>query len=82
MEAQRQLEEATRESTAAAIAHAGRLEASAAASGEQTSRVIALTEQLQRLTIVIVWLTGFSVLFGSIQAGAILVHLYRWYRGW
>jgi hypothetical protein len=48
----------------------------------QTEHVIALTEQLRRLTIVITWLTVFAVIFGAIQASAVVVHFYRWLRGW
>lgn len=51
-------------------------------SGTQTKDVITLTEKLHDLTVVLERLTIAAVVFGGIQAVAILVHLYRWYRGW
>jgi hypothetical protein len=48
----------------------------------QTERVIELTRVMKRLTVVIAWLTVAAAFFAGIQAIAILVHFYRWYRGW
>ena len=53
-----------------------------AESSRQTGEVIKLTRKLETLTIVVTWLTGTAVLFGGIQASAILVHLFRWLKGW
>ena len=61
---------------------AARLEALTVSSGQQTGKVIALTERLRKLTVVITWLTIAAVVFGGVQAGAVFVHFYRWYRGW
>jgi uncharacterized protein (DUF2126 family) len=47
----------------------------------QTAKVIALTETMKTLTEWITYLTFAAVLFGGIQAVAILVHFVRWYRG-
>ena len=52
------------------------------ANSGQTDKVVALTEQLPRLTAVITWLTVGAAVFGGVQALAVLVHFYRWYRGW
>lgn len=52
------------------------------ASAAQTGKVSDLTDKLRTLTLVITVLTVFATLFGAIQAAAVLVHLYRWYRGW
>jgi hypothetical protein len=52
------------------------------ATGEQTERVIDLTGRLSTLTVIITVLTAAAVVFGAIQAIAIVVHFYRWYRGW
>ena len=54
----------------------------AAAAAAQTTEVIELTKELKGLTIVLKWLTIAAVVFGAIQAISILVHFYRWYRGW
>jgi hypothetical protein len=81
-ELQRRSHDATRQSTIAHAESAARLEALTVSSGRQTDKVIALTERLRRLTVVITWLTIAAVVFGGIQAGAVLVHFYRWYRGW
>jgi hypothetical protein len=62
--------------------HAQRLAEFSESSGQQTDRVIALTKQLRSLTVVITWLTVAAVVLGGIQATAVLVHFYRWYRGW
>lgn len=61
---------------------AARLVALTEQTSTQTNEVIALTKTMKTLTKVITYLTIASVVFGGIQAGAILVHFYRWYRGW
>jgi hypothetical protein len=76
------LESSVRQSTELYTAHAARLEQLTRSSGRQTDKVIELTEGLRRLTVVITWLTVAAVVFGGVQATAVLVHFYRWYRGW
>lgn len=48
----------------------------------QTDEVVKLTAGMKGLTVAITWLTLAAVMSGGIQAVAILVHFYRWYRGW
>jgi hypothetical protein len=55
---------------------------SASAASAQTTEVIELTKELKNLTLVLKWLTIAAVFFSAIQGIGILVHLYRWYRGW
>jgi hypothetical protein len=73
MESHQRHEEAVRASTAAALEHAHRLEALATASGVQTDRVIDLTEQLRKLTVVITWLTAGAFLGCGLCGGTLMV---------
>lgn len=77
-------------------AHAEALKASVEETGRHTSRLVELTQQtsaqtdeiieltrvMKRLTVIITVLTVAAALFGGIQAAAVLVHWYRWSRGW
>ena len=67
-------------STEAASLHATRLEQLATETSTQTDRVITLTEQLRKLTVVIAWLTGATLVFAIIQSVPLIIDFVKWLR--
>jgi hypothetical protein len=51
-------------------------------SATETEHMSRLTERIEHLNSAVLWLTVVTAVFGGIQAAAVLVHVYRWYRGW
>jgi hypothetical protein len=77
---QERLDMTLQESTRVTIEHAHRLVDLAQASGRQADEVIALTEKLRRLTVVIVWLTVVAVAIGAIQSVPLVIQFIQWSR--
>ena len=82
VEAQHLLQQTVQQFTVTITAHTTELVTLTKASAEQTDKVADLTRSVRTLTVVIAWLTGAAVLFGGIQAVAVIVRFVRWWNGW